>query len=129
MPRRHHDPVADRVLALGLDHVTATRLSRAGTLMALDPGTPLCIEGERGRQAFLLLEGTAEVRHGDADVVTIGPGDVTGELATVDHQRRRNATVVAASPATVLVFDAATYRALARDEALRALLLPVRPAA
>ncbi|NLV55716.1 MAG: cyclic nucleotide-binding domain-containing protein [Acidimicrobiales bacterium] len=128
MAFRHHDPVAERLVTLGLDRVTATRLSRAGTFMAVDPGTPLCVEGERGRQAFLLLDGSAEVRHGD-EVVEIGPGDVTGEQATVDHERRRNATVVARTAATVLVFDAATYRALARDDSLRPLLLPARPAA
>jgi CRP-like cAMP-binding protein len=100
----------------------------AGTLVSLPAGTVLCREGERGMQAFLLLEGTADVRLTD-HVVTVGPGEVIGELATLDWTRTRNATVVAATEVLVLVFDAGTYRSLARDEALRHRLAPERAAA
>ena len=70
-------------------------------------------EGERGTQAFLLLEGQAEVHLADEQVM-VGAGDVVGELATLDPHRRRNVTVVAAGPIKVLVYDVRTYRALAQ---------------
>ena len=54
---------------------------------------------------------------------------MVGELATLDPHRTRNATVVAAGPIEVLVFDVATYRALARLDDLRSRLAPERVAA
>ena len=74
----------------------------------------LCEEGERGTQAFLLLEGEVDVRLPDA-TLRVGAGAVIGELATLDHRRTRNATVVAAGPIEVLVYDVATYRAPRRS--------------
>lgn len=125
---RRTNPVVARLGALGLPRPAADQLSMAGTLVSLPAGTILCREGERGMQAFLLLEGTADVQLTD-HVVTVGPGEVIGELATLDWTRTRNATVVAASDVLVLVFDAGTYRSLARDEALRHRLAPERAAA
>ena len=125
---RRHDPVADRLEALGLNPFPAQRLSQAGTLLDLPAGTRLCTEGERGTQAFLLLEGHAEVRLAD-QTVEVGPGAVVGELATLDAKRPRNATVEAAEPVALLVFDTATFRSLAEDPELRPLLAPERAAA
>jgi CRP-like cAMP-binding protein len=124
---RHQDPIAARLRALDLPRVAADRLSRGGTLIELTAGTTLCEEGERGTQAFLLLEGQAEVLLPDA-VVRVGPGDVVGEIATLDQHRTRNATVRAATDVLVLVYDPATYRNLARDEGLRDRLAPPRAA-
>ena len=125
---RRHDPVADRLGALGLNPFPAQRLSQAGTLLDLPAGTRLCTEGERGTQAFLLLEGRAEVHLADR-TLEVGPGAVIGELATVDVTRPRNATVEAVEPIALLVFDAGTFRSLAEDPELRPLLLPERAAA
>jgi CRP-like cAMP-binding protein len=125
---RRHDPVADRLGALGLNPFPAQRLSQSGTLLDLPAGTRLCTQGERGTQAFLLLEGRAEVRL-EGTTVEVGPGAVIGELATLDGKRPRNATVEAAEPVALLVFDAATFRSLAEDPELRPLLLPERTAA
>ena len=63
------------------------------------------------------------------DQVMVGAGDVVGELATLDSHRRRNATVVAAGPIKVLVYDVRTYRALAQVDDLRSRLVPERAAA
>ncbi len=91
------------------------------------PGTVLCRAGERGTQAFLLLEGEAQVEAGDA-VITVGPGEVIGELATLDFRRTRNATVTTTTAVRVLVFDVGTYRFLADQDDLRARLAPDRAA-
>ena len=99
-----------------------------GTLLHLDAGSVLCEEGERGTQAFLLLEGEADVCLAD-ETVRVEAGAVVGELATLDHRRTRNATVVAAGPVEVLVYDVATYRSLAALDDLRDRLAPVRTAA
>ncbi len=62
-------------------------------------------------------------------VVTLGAGDVVGELATLDPARTRNATVVATTELLVLVFDARTFNSLAREQALASILRPERSAA
>jgi CRP-like cAMP-binding protein len=125
---RHQDPIAARLRALDVPRVAADRLSKGGTLIELGAGSTLCEAGERGTQAFLLLEGQADVLLPD-QVVTVGPGEVVGEIATLDQHRTRNATVRAATDILVLVYDPATYRGLARDEALRHRLAPQRAAA
>ncbi len=120
--------MAHRLEDLGFPPTAARRLSAGGTLLHLDAGSVLCRQGERGTQAFLLLRGEAHVQlEGDAVVATAG--DVAGELATLDPHRLRNATVVAAGPVEVLVYDVATFRSLAQLDDLRALLVPERAAA
>ena len=125
---RRLDPIAERLRSFGFDRTAADQLSRRGTFTRLPAGTVLCREGERGLEAFLLLEGVAEVQLTEG-TVRIGPGDVVGELATLDRSRTRNATVVAASDVTVLVYDVRTFCSLADEEGLRSHLRPERAAA
>jgi CRP-like cAMP-binding protein len=115
-------------MELGLPRASAHRLSLAGTPLDLPAGAVLVTEGERGDQAFLLVAGAAEVRTADR-VITIGPGAVVGELATLDPTRTRNATVVAATELEVLVYDVRTFRSLAGEAALRPHLVPERSVA
>lgn len=122
------DPVIQRLVALGFDRVAATHLSRRGTVVDIASDTMLCQRGERGTQAFLLLEGEANVVT-DSGVISVGPGAVIGELATLDPHRTRNATVVTSTATRVLVFDVATFRFLAQRDDLRARLAPERAAA
>lgn len=68
-------------------------------------GTVLTAEGDLGSQAFVLLSGTAEARHGERVVATLGPGDLVGEMALLDRAGARSATVVTTTPAEVLVMD------------------------
>lgn len=122
---RRPDPVAAHLERLGLSADQASRVARGGTPLELPPGTVLCTRGERGTQAFLILEGTASVLTEDG-VIAVGPGDVVGEMATLDPKRTRNATVVADSAVEVLVYDVATYRSLAREVDLGRVLAPTR---
>lgn len=128
MRLRRIDHVAHRLESLGFPAEPARRLSMGGTLLHLDAGSVLCEEGERGTQAFLLLDGEVDVRLAGSNV-RVDSGAVIGELATLDHRRTRNATVVAAGPIEVLVYDVATYRALAQHDDLRSRLAPERTAA
>lgn len=122
------DPVARLVESVGIPRSAATPLARGGTLMKLPAGATLCRVGERGREAFLILEGEAGVVLADREV-TLGAGQVVGELATLDPARTRNATVVARTDLLVLVFDARTFNSLAREQTLAGILRPERSAA
>jgi len=68
----------------------------------VDGGHVLTRQGGVGRELFVIVEGTAEVRVSGEPVARLGPGDVVGELALLDH-RCRTATVVAETPLVVLV--------------------------
>ena len=76
-------------------------------------GKVLTTEGDPGREFFVLIEGTADVRRKGRKVNTMGAGDFFGEIALVSN-RPRTATVTATSPLRLLVI---TDRALPRADA------------
>lgn len=125
---RTTDPVTNQLVDLGLARGVAARLSSDGTLLHLPEGTRLCTKGEIGRQAFLLVDGEATV-HTAQGPITVGPGEVIGEIAALDRSRRRTADVVATSAVSVLVFDLGTFWSLASTKDLHQVLAPVRTAA
>jgi CRP/FNR family cyclic AMP-dependent transcriptional regulator len=67
-------------------------------------GAELMHEGSTGRECFVLLSGEAFVTIADEPVALIGPGDVVGEMAVLEHEPRV-ATVTAWSPVDALVFS------------------------
>jgi CRP-like cAMP-binding protein len=77
----------------------------------LPEGKTLMREGDRGREFFVLVEGTADVRKGKRKLSTLGNGDFFGEIALVS-QRPRTATVTTTSPARTLVVTEQSFRSL-----------------
>lgn len=77
----------------------------------LPEGKTLIREGERGREFFVLVEGSADVRKGNRKVNTMGGGDFFGEIALVS-QRPRTATVTTSSPVRALVVTEQSFRSL-----------------
>ncbi len=77
-------------------------------------GTVLTSEGDRGREFFVLVEGTADVRRKGRKVNTMGDGDFFGEIALVS-ERPRTATVTATSPVRLLVVTDRAFRDLMRN--------------
>ena len=77
-------------------------------------------QGRPGLEAYVILEGTASVTIGGQQVNEVGPGDIVGEMALIDH-RPRSATVTATSPMRLLAFDAQRFRRLL-DEMPEALI-------
>jgi CRP-like cAMP-binding protein len=127
MRRSPRDPLTTKLRSLGFSESAASRLARAGTPIDLAEGTALTVKGERGAEAFVLVEGEAVVDLGTREV-RVGPGAVVGELAALDPLARRNATVRTATPALVLVYDVKTFRSLANGD-LHEVLVPERDAA
>ncbi len=65
-------------------------------------GREIVREGEYGREFFVLMEGTVEVRRGGRRLATLGAGDFFGEIALVSNVPR-TAAVKTASPVRALV--------------------------
>ena len=77
----------------------------------LPEGKQLTKEGGRGREFFVLLEGSADVRRNKRKVKTLGPGDFLGEIALVT-KTPRTATVTTSSPVRALVVSEQNFRRL-----------------
>jgi CRP/FNR family transcriptional regulator, cyclic AMP receptor protein len=80
----------------------------------LPEGKELIVEGDTGREFFVLVEGTADVERGGKKVASIGPGDFFGEIALI-AKTPRNATVRTTSPARALVITDRAFRRLLED--------------
>jgi CRP/FNR family transcriptional regulator, cyclic AMP receptor protein len=74
-------------------------------------GTELVKEGSFAYQFFVIEDGIAEVIRDGRHVADLGPGDFLGEMGLLAHDRR-NATVVARSPMTVIVMSSQDLRSV-----------------
>lgn len=86
-------------------------MARASDEVDLASGRVLCEQNSVGREAFVILEGTAEVRRNGRKIATLGPGTCVGEMALLDHGPR-TATVTATSDMKVLVLGAREFSAI-----------------
>ena len=77
-------------------------LDKALEEVRVGPGRVLCEQDSIGREFFLIVTGTASVRHNNRKVRTLGPGQYFGELALIDR-RPRSATVVSDTDMDLLV--------------------------
>jgi len=77
----------------------------------LPEGKALTKEGERGREFFVLLEGSADVSQEGRRIRTLGEGDFFGEIALVT-KLPRTATVTTTSPVRALVITDRDFSAL-----------------
>jgi CRP-like cAMP-binding protein len=80
----------------------------------LHEGKEMTREGAPGREFFVLLDGTADVKKNRRRVNTLGPGDFFGEIALVSREPR-TATVISTSPVRALVITDRSFRRLLDD--------------
>jgi CRP-like cAMP-binding protein len=95
----------------GMSDSELARVDRLMDDVNLETGHELVREGSFGHEAFVIVAGEADVSIGGHKVAVVGPGEVVGEMALVDHSPR-NATVRARSPMQVLAVDPANFAAL-----------------
>jgi CRP-like cAMP-binding protein len=74
-------------------------------------GKELTTEGARGREFFVIIEGTASVEQDGEQINDLGPGDFFGEVALI-KDTPRTATVTATSPVRALVVTSQNFRRL-----------------
>lgn len=106
MPKR----VIDALKANFTEH-ELIELSRFGTPIDVAAGTTLTVEGTLGRQALVLVAGTASVLRDGTKIATIKAGEIIGEIALMTGERR-NATVVADTDATLYALSPRDFASL-----------------
>jgi CRP/FNR family cyclic AMP-dependent transcriptional regulator len=77
--------------------------------VALREGSILAREGRRGREFFVLVDGSVRVTREGRKLADLGPGDWFGEIALVTNSPR-TATVTATTPVRVLVLGDRAFR-------------------
>jgi CRP/FNR family transcriptional regulator, cyclic AMP receptor protein len=77
-------------------------------------GETLIREGERGREFFVIVEGSARVTRKGRKINDLGAGDWAGEIALITDTPR-TATVVATSPGRLLVVTDRAFRSVLEE--------------
>ncbi len=100
------------------------RISAAGTAVRVPQGWSPIWEKTGADKAYILLSGTVSVRRNGKEIAQVGPGDILGEAAIVNHSLR-TASIVALTPLELIHFTADAVRKLCEemptfDEALKA---------
>ena len=85
------------------------RIATIADEISLPEGTKLIEEGKQGREFFVLIDGTVDIRRGGRKVAEIGGGSFFGEIALLTDAPR-TATVIASSPARVLVITGQAFQ-------------------
>ena len=79
-----------------LDHHDLSHVAGWVTEKGFAEGDVLIEEGTLPSDVYLIESGTVDVTHEERLIASLGPGDVVGEIALLDPQRR-TATVTATS--------------------------------
>jgi len=87
------------------------KIAKSGDEVKLDAGTVIVDQGQTGREAFVIISGSATVKRNGKKVATLGAGSVVGELSLLDHGPR-TATVVADTECTMLVISQRQFLAV-----------------
>lgn len=111
--------LADVPLFESLSRAHLGRLSGLATRSEFPEGKVVVARGEPGRAFYVIVEGAADVVSGpsaDGRVeATLRSGEFFGELSLLDGEAR-SATVVAATPLTVVRIERTAFRRLLRQE-------------
>jgi CRP/FNR family transcriptional regulator, cyclic AMP receptor protein len=79
--------------------------------LSVSEGTHIVDEGNYSYDFSIIADGTAQVVRGDKVIAELGPGDFFGEVGLLEKEQR-NASVIATSPARLLMLTAWDLRRL-----------------
>ena len=80
------------------------KIAKASDEISMPAGSLIVDQGQTGREAFVLVEGTVIVRRNGKKISTMGPRTVVGELSLLDHGPR-TATVICETDCVLLLLD------------------------
>src|SRR4249919_710402 len=89
-------------------------IAKATDELTVPAGHVLTDQGQMGREAFVIVDGSATVKRNGKKVTTLGPGAVVGELSLLDHGPR-TATVVCDTDCELLVISQRHFLAVLDD--------------
>ncbi len=81
------------------------KIAKAADRINMVAGTTIITQGTSGKQAFVLLSGSATVKRNGKKIATVQAGAIVGELSLLDRGSR-TATVVCDTDCELLVIDA-----------------------
>ena len=87
------------------------RISAAGTAVRVPEGWSPIWEKTPADKAYILVSGTVSVRRDGKEVAQLGPGEIMGEAAILNHSLR-TASIVALTPLELIHFTDETVRRL-----------------
>ncbi|MBA3288485.1 MAG: cyclic nucleotide-binding domain-containing protein [Acidimicrobiia bacterium] len=90
------------------------RIAKSGDEIRMTAGSLIVDQGQTGREAFVVLDGTVTVKRNGRKVVTVGPGAIVGELSLLDHGPR-TATAVCDTECSLFVISQRHFIAVLDD--------------
>ncbi|MGI8710698.1 MAG: Crp/Fnr family transcriptional regulator [Acidimicrobiales bacterium] len=105
---QHLERLAEIPMFSALSQRDLGRIAKASNEITVDAGRLLVDQGDAGREAFIIISGSATVKRNGRKVGTVGPGDAIGEMALLDHGPR-TASVTADTEVTALVLTAREF--------------------
>jgi CRP-like cAMP-binding protein len=112
-----HSTLGSLALFRGCSGRQLRRIGRLGTMVEVGPGRVLCDEGAIGAEFFVIVRGYAVVQRRGYRIARLRVGQAFGEVALLSRDRvpRRTASVIAAEPMTLLVFNRPEFNTLIRE--------------
>jgi CRP-like cAMP-binding protein len=101
----------------GLSRGDLERIARSFKERHFSPGDTVAAEGSGGVGFFVIGEGTANVDVHGEQRGQLAPGDYFGEIALIDEQARRTATIIAETDLTCYGLTAWEFRPLVETNA------------
>ncbi|MET0767282.1 MAG: cyclic nucleotide-binding domain-containing protein [Aeromicrobium sp.] len=116
-PKQKADPEVIEALTAhtSFDKRLVKELATVGTAVNIPAGWSIIMETTPADSAYIVLDGTVEIRKGGEVIANLGPGDVFGEIALVNHSLR-NASAVAATPIRALRLGEDAIAILIRED-------------
>lgn len=115
-PKADPEVLADLNRVTDFDAELVQTLATVGVSVNIPEGWSIIMETTPADSAYIVLDGNVEIRKSGDVLATLGPGDVFGEIALVNH-RLRNASVIASTAIRALrLGDEAVEALLEQDE-------------
>lgn len=105
------DHLASVPLFRGMTNKELREIAKATVELELESKKEFVTQGDVGREAFIIVDGAADVIRNGKTIAQLGPGDCVGELALLDHGPR-TASVVADGQLKVLVLGPREFSGL-----------------
>lgn len=119
VPTARLDFLREVPMLSGLPDKVLARIDQHVDEVEVPAGRTLTVEGTRAYEAFIVVEGVAEVRIGDELIRQTTRGEMIGEIGILEHTER-TATVTATTPMHLLVINPRDVEWLLDDATLAA---------